>query len=122
MCSVLGIIIRQIRHIEMHGILSLHYCMYELAYKQNYKYPGGGKYFIISNIVFVQKLFLEYGPYASADPDFLHISSSCVTIRLHTKLQLPRLTGSALKVCVIWCGVVGSVGGPTNYLVTPTLS
>ena len=35
----------------------------------------------------------------SGDPDFfLHISSSWVKIRLHTKNQLPRLPGSTLKV------------------------
>ena len=46
-----------------------------------------------------------------------HISSSWVKIRLHTKNQLPRLSGSA----VVWCGW-GGVGGPTNYLVYPNLS
>ena len=48
---------------------------------------------------------------------FLHISSSWVKIRLHTENQLPKLSGSALKVYV-----VGWVGGPTDYFVTPNLS
>ena len=35
----------------------------------------------------------------SGDPYFfLHISSSWVKIRLHTENQLPKLSGSALKV------------------------
>ena len=45
----------------------------------------------------------------------LHISTSWVKIRLHTKNQLPRLPGSALKVP--GGGWVG--GGPTHYHVTP---
>ena len=36
-----------------------------------------------------------------------------VKIRLHTENQLPRLSGSALKVCVGWV--------PLNYVVTPTV-
>ena len=45
--------------------------------------------------------------------------SSWVKIRLHTENQLPKLSGSALKVSLVlgWGGVVGvslSVGGPTN--------
>ena len=42
---------------------------------------------------------------------FLHISSIWVKIRLHTENQLPRLSGSGLKVCggvvVGWWGGVG---------------
>ena len=38
---------------------------------------------------------------------FLYISSSWVKIRLHTENELPRLPGSALKVC----GGVGWGGG-----------
>ena len=54
----------------------------------------------------------------SGDPYFfLHILSSWVKIRLHTENQLPKLSGSALKV-VVW--VV--VGGPTKYFVTLNLS
>jgi hypothetical protein len=30
---------------------------------------------------------------------FLHISSTWVNIRLYTENQLPRLSGSGLKVC-----------------------
>ena len=41
---------------------------------------------------------------------FLHISSSLVKIRLHTENQLPKLSGSALKV-VVW---VGGWGGWSN--------
>ena len=39
---------------------------------------------------------------------FLHISSSWVKIRLHTKNQLPGLSGSALKVSLGggWGGAV----------------
>ena len=50
---------------------------------------------------------------------FLHISSTWVKIRLYTENQLPRLSGSGLKVCG---GGVGGVGGGlhTNCLVTPT--
>ena len=41
------------------------------------------------------------------EPQFcLHISSSWVELRLHTKNQLPRLSGNGLKVCG---GVVGVV-------------
>ena len=43
---------------------------------------------------------------------------SWVKIRLHTENQLPKLSGSALKV-VVWSG---GVGGPTDYFVTPNLS
>ena len=46
-------------------------------------------------------------------PFFLHISSSWVKIRLLAENHLPRLPGSALKVCVGWGGEVGcgGVGG-----------
>ena len=37
-------------------------------------------------------------------PNFLHISSSWVKIRLHAKIQLPGLPGMALKVVVGWVG------------------
>ena len=37
---------------------------------------------------------------------FLYISSSWVKIRLHTENQLPRWSGSALKVCLGWWVVV----------------
>ena len=53
---------------------------------------------------------------------FLQISSSWVKMRLHTKNQLPRLSGSALKICDEWW--LGRVMGgwvPLNYVVTPTL-
>ena len=44
----------------------------------------------------------------SGDPNFvLHISSSWVKIRLYAENQLPRLSGSALKVCVGWVGGCG---------------
>jgi hypothetical protein len=36
---------------------------------------------------------------------FLNISSSWVKIRLYSENQLPRLSGSGLKVCVGWGGV-----------------
>ena len=56
------------------------------------------------------------------DPNFVkHISSSWVKIRLDAENQLPKLPGSALKVCVGW----GGGGGwwvPVHYVVTPTLS
>ena len=46
----------------------------------------------------------------SGDPNFfLHISSTKVNIRLHTKNHRPMLPGSALKVCVVVVVVV--VGG-----------
>jgi hypothetical protein len=48
--------------------------------------------------------------------------SSWVKIRLHTKNQLPRVSGSALTVVVggvVWGEVVG---GPTDYFVTLNLS
>jgi hypothetical protein len=48
---------------------------------------------------------------------FLHISSIWVKIMLYTENQLPRLSGSGLKVCD---GVVGVGGLDTNCLVTPT--
>jgi hypothetical protein len=41
--------------------------------------------------------------------------SNWVKIRLHTKNQLRRLSGRALKVTVVW-----DMGGPTNNLVYPT--
>jgi hypothetical protein len=47
---------------------------------------------------------------------FLHFSSSWVKIRLHTKNQLPRLPGSALKVPVVVVVVVGW-WLPTHYQV-----
>ena len=53
---------------------------------------------------------------------FLHISSSWVKIRLHTENQLPKLSGSALKVVVWSGGGGGGVGGPTDYFVTLNLS
>ena len=54
------------------------------------------------------------GPYS-----FWHKSSSWVEIRLHAKHQLPRYSGSGLKVSVasVWCGV-GALR--TNDIVTPT--
>ena len=42
----------------------------------------------------------------------LHISSTWVKIRLYTENQLPRLSGSGLKVPGGWL-----VGGPTHYQV-----
>ena len=55
-------------------------------------------------------------------PNFFHISSSWVKIRLHAENHLPRLPGSALKVYVV--GGVGGVGGlvPVHYVDTPTSS
>ena len=65
--------------------------------------------------------FLFFSGGGSGDPYFfLHNSSSWVKIRLHTKNQLPRLSGSALKVSVVVVGWGG--GGPTKYFVTPNLS
>ena len=53
---------------------------------------------------------------ASFDPNFfLTLSSSLVEISLHAENQLPRLSGSALKVYVGWWWV------SLNYVVTPTL-
>jgi hypothetical protein len=46
---------------------------------------------------------------------FYGTPSSWVKIRLYTENQLPKLSGSALKVC---CG--GVDGLYTNYVVTPT--
>ena len=58
----------------------------------------------------------------AGDPYFLlHISSSLVKIRLHTENQLPKLSGSALKV-VVWWWSGGGVGGQTDYFVTLNLS
>ena len=53
----------------------------------------------------------EFGGGGGAgDPNFfLHISSTKVNIRLHTKNHRPMLPGSALKVCVVV--VVGGGGG-----------
>ena len=58
---------------------------------------------------------------------FLHISSSWVKIRLHTENQLPKLSGSFLKVVVGGVGWVGwwgggGGGGPTDYFLTLNLS
>ena len=50
----------------------------------------------------------------------LHISSSWVKIRLYTENQLPRLSGSGLKVCCV-VGVCRWGGLHTNSLVKPTL-
>ena len=53
---------------------------------------------------------------------FLHFASSLVKISLHTENQLPRLAGSAFKVCVVvgrgGCGGVGSTQlcGHTNFV------
>ena len=53
------------------------------------------------------------------DPDFwLHIFSSWVNMRLHTKNQLPGLPGSTLKVSVM----VGWRLVQADYVVTPNLS
>ena len=51
---------------------------------------------------------------------FLHILSSCVKIRLHTKNQLPGVSGSALKVVVGWGGWVGWVVVQLTTLSLPT--
>ena len=57
-------------------------------------------------------------------PIFSLYSSSWVKTRLDTENQLPRSSGSALKVCVVgWWGG-GGVGWwvPLDYVVTPTSS
>jgi hypothetical protein len=41
---------------------------------------------------------------------------------LHTENQLPKLSGSALKVVVWWSGGGVGGGGPTDYFVTLNLS
>ena len=49
---------------------------------------------------------LTWGRGACNPNCFLQISSSLVKVRLHTDNQLPRMPGSALKVCVGGCSVV----------------
>ena len=55
---------------------------------------------------------------------FLHILSSCAKIRLHTKNQLPGVSGSALKGVGGWLVAKGCRSEkyfPTNYLVNRNL-
>ena len=69
-------------------------------------------------------MFLGGGGGGVGDPYFfLHILSSCVKIRLHTKNQLPGVSGSALKVSVVVAakGCRSEKYVPTNYVVNPNL-